>query len=121
LGTGSDAATGGDAVFDASVGDYAYLEPGPQQRGTSPIRSHAANALGLFDLAGNALEWVSDFLAPYPRDSTVNPYQSVGRGRGVRGGRWGGYASEMRTAKRLQWQANSRCNATGFRLVRSGP
>jgi formylglycine-generating enzyme required for sulfatase activity len=71
-------------------------------------------------MAGNAWEWVSDFLAPYSEGSQVNPYQTDGRGRGVRGGRWGGDGSEMRTAKRFQWQSNNRCNASGFRLARSG-
>lgn len=119
FGNGMDVARGGDAVFDAGVGDYSYLEPGPQRRGTSPIRSHPPNALGLFDMSGNAWEWVSDFLAPYPEDSQVNPYQPVGRGRAVRGGRWGGDAFELRTAKRFQWQANNRCDASGFRLARN--
>lgn len=119
FGNGTDIARGGDAVFDADVGDYAYLERGSQRRGTSPIRSHSPNALGLFDMAGNAWEWVSDFLAPYPQDPQVNPYQPAGRGRAVRGGRWGGDAFELRTAKRFQWQANNRCDASGFRLARS--
>jgi formylglycine-generating enzyme required for sulfatase activity len=119
FGNGTDVARGGDAVFDAGVGDHAYLERGPQRRGTSPIRSHPPNALGLFDMAGNAWEWVSDFLAPYPQDPQINPYQPVGRGRAVRGGRWGGDASELRTAKRFQWQANNRCDASGFRLAKS--
>lgn len=119
FGTGSDLVRAGDAVFDAGVGDYTYLERGPQRRGTAPIRSHSPNALGLFDMAGNAWEWVSDFLAPYPQDPQIDPYQPEGRGRAVRGGRWGGDAFELRIAKRFQWQANNRCDASGFRLARS--
>jgi len=119
FGNGTDVARAGDATFDAGVGDYTYLVGGPQRRGTSPIRSYSPNVLGLYDMAGNAWEWVSDFLAPYPQDSQINPYQPVGRGRAVRGGRWGGDAFELRIAKRFQWQSNNRCDATGFRLARS--
>ncbi len=120
FGTGTDVAGGEDATFDAGVGEYAYLERGRRHRRTSPIRSHSPNGLGLYDMAGNAWEWVSDFLAPYPQGSQVNPYQTEGRGRAVRGGRWGGDAFELRTAKRFEWQSNNRCDATGFRLARSG-
>jgi formylglycine-generating enzyme required for sulfatase activity len=119
FGNGKNVAAATEVAFDAGVGDYPYLKPGPLRRETTPIRSYSPNALGLHDMAGNAWEWVSDFLAPYPHDSQVNPYQGAGRGRAVRGGRWGGDASELRTAKRFQWQSNNRCNASGFRLARS--
>jgi formylglycine-generating enzyme required for sulfatase activity len=120
FGNGADVADPGQAAFDASAGAYEYQLRGPVRRGTSPVGSFPANALGLFDMAGNAWEWVSDFLAPYPKTPQVNPYQGQGRGRAVRGGRWGGDASELRAAKRFQWQSNNRCNASGFRLARSG-
>jgi formylglycine-generating enzyme required for sulfatase activity len=119
FGNGKDVADAAEAAFDAGVGDYPYLNRGPLRRETSPIRSYSPNALGLYDMAGNAWEWMSDFLAPYPRDSQANPYQPAGIGRAVRGGRWGGDAFELRTAKRFQWQSNNRCNASGFRLARS--
>jgi formylglycine-generating enzyme required for sulfatase activity len=119
FGNGEDIADAAEAAFDAGVGEYPYLNRGPLRRGTAPIRGYAPNALGLYDMAGNAWEWVSDFLAPYPQDSQVNPYQPAGVGRAVRGGRWGGDAYELRSAKRFQWQSNNRCNASGFRLARS--
>lgn len=119
FGNGKDVADPGEVAFDASVGEYPYRNPGPLRRGPSTIRSYPPNALGLYDMAGNAWEWVSDFLAPYPRVPQANPYQIEGRGRAVRGGRWGGEAFESRTAKRFQWQSNNRCNASGFRLART--
>jgi len=120
FGNGRDVADPGEVAFDASVEDYHYQNPGPLRRGPATIRSYPPNALGLYDMAGNAWEWVSDFLAPYPRVPRDNPYQLEGRGRAVRGGRWGGDAFESRTAKRFQWQSNNRCNASGFRLARTG-
>ena len=119
FGNGKDVARPTELVFDASTGDYPYQEAGPLRRGPSPVRSHQPNRLRVYDLAGNAWEWVSDFLAPYPGEPQVNPYQAEGRGRAVRGGRWGGDAFESRATKRFQWQSNNRCNASGFRLARS--
>jgi len=119
FGNGQDTADQSDAAFDASVGDYPYQVQGSLRRVPTPIRSYQPSILGLYDLAGNAWEWASDFLAPYPNVPQTNPYQTIGIGRAVRGGRWGGDASEMRTAKRFQWQSNNRCNASGFRLARS--
>jgi formylglycine-generating enzyme required for sulfatase activity len=120
FGNGQDVARPGEIVLDASAGEYPYQEMGSVRHGPSPIGSHPPNALGLYDMAGNAWEWVSDYLSAYPDEPQVNPYQTEGRGRAVRGGRWGGDASESRATKRFQWQSANRCNASGFRLARSG-
>ena len=119
FGNGEDVADPEEAAFDASSTEHEYQRLGPLRRQTSPVRSFPPNALGLFDMAGNAWEWVSDFLSPYPEGPVFNPYQTHGQGRAVRGGRWGGDAFEMRATKRFQWQSNNRCNASGFRLARS--
>jgi formylglycine-generating enzyme required for sulfatase activity len=119
FGNGMDVARPGEIVLDASTGEYPYQEAGPLRSGPAPIRSHPPNALGLYDMAGNAWEWVSDFLAPYPHGHQSNPYQAEGRRSAVRGGRWGGDAYEARATKRFQWQSINRCNASGFRLARS--
>ncbi len=121
FGNGLETASARTASFDAASGEYSYLIPGPERAGPTPVGAFPANALGLFDMAGNAWEWVHDTFSPYPELERVNPIQSDGRGRVVRGGRWGGDAEEMRATKRLSWQANNRCNASGFRLARSNP
>ncbi len=119
FGNGQNIADPEQAAFDASEGEYDYQVRGPVRRNPTSVRGYAPNALGLYDMAGNAWEWVSDYRAPYAAGPASNPHQGSGTGRAVRGGRWGGDAFEMRVAKRFSWQAHNRCNASGFRLARS--
>jgi formylglycine-generating enzyme required for sulfatase activity len=119
FGNGLDKADESTAAFDASNGTFPYLTPGSIRTATMPVASYPPNALGLFDMAGNAWEWASDLLSPYAAKAVIDPYAESGNGRVVRGGRWGGSAEELRATKRLSWQANNRCNASGFRLARS--
>ncbi len=122
FGNGQDVARVAEIGFDASRGEYPYLEPGDRSRGTVPVRSFQPNALGLFDMSGNAWEWCSDHFAAYRDDGEEiigDPYVSSGRGRVIRGGRWGGDAREARAAARVSYERSNRCNNSGFRVARS--
>lgn len=55
-------------------------------RGTEAVGKYAPNKFGLFDMAGNAWEWVSDPYKPYP--GGVFPEGSPSDDRIVRGGAW---------------------------------
>jgi formylglycine-generating enzyme required for sulfatase activity len=74
----------------------------------APVGSFKSNALGLFDLAGNAAEWVED------------PYDGVSKRRELRGGSW------VNTGPKSLWSSDRMSVAperfsvvTGFRCVLS--
>ena len=72
---------------------------------------------------GNAWEWVSDHHSTYDAASATDPYAVPPDGtlvrQTLRGGRWGGDASEVRVSSRSWWLRNDRCNNSGFRVARS--
>ncbi|UXI69800.1 SUMF1/EgtB/PvdO family nonheme iron enzyme [Tahibacter amnicola] len=89
--------------------------------GPGPVRSFAANPLGLFDMDGNVSEWVEDCwhenYIRAPRDSRawVNP----GCERHlVRGGSWGSDPDQVRSAFRLSALTITRSARVGFRVAR---
>jgi formylglycine-generating enzyme required for sulfatase activity len=120
FGNGQLVARSAEITFDAGVGDFPYLERGENPGRTAPVGSHPPNDLGLHDMSGNAWEWVHDPYAPYP-DGAAETSPPVGNGdrRILRGGRWGGDASEARVFHRSSWLRNDRCNNSGFRVARS--
>ncbi|MDH4156902.1 MAG: formylglycine-generating enzyme family protein [candidate division Zixibacteria bacterium] len=119
FGNGKDIAKSSEMNFRADDGEYEYLELGQYPKGTSPVGSYPPNSLGLYDMSGNAWEWVSDKFATYTNEARTNPYGTGARGHALRGGRWGGDASEARVFSRSSWVRNDRCNNSGFRIARS--
>jgi len=77
---------------------------------TSPVGSFPPNAFGLYDMIGNAKEWVEDcyrevqFRGPTyegaPADGSANQQSCLGDFRVVRGGDWEDDASGLRPASR---------------------
>ena len=119
FGNGKNIARSSEINFRGDDGEYSYLEPGGYLKGTAPVGSYPPNSLGLYDMSGNAWEWVGDRFVKYTNEARVNPYTIEGDGHALRGGRWGGDAFEARVFHRSSWVRNDRCNNSGFRIARS--
>lgn len=87
---------------------------------TSEAGSYSANAFGLYDMLGNASEWVEDcyvnnFTAA-PTDGAPVLNGDCGQ-RVVRGGSWKSDAGDMRIANRRRITTNVRDSSLGFRVA----
>ena len=78
------------------------------------------NELGIYDMSGNAEEWVSDFYAgDYgSRDDAANPQgPATGKAHVVRGGGWNSSKEEIVVTRRAAYVPDTKTNSLGFRLV----
>ncbi|MEE9499466.1 MAG: formylglycine-generating enzyme family protein [Nitrospinaceae bacterium] len=96
-------------------------------KGTAPVGSYPPNGYGLYDMAGNVWEWVSDWYgAGYykerPQRNPQGPFNEQdlfhihGMKKVLRGGSWGNNAGAMRSSTR-SWAHNSRVSRRGFRCA----
>ena len=90
---------------------------------TAPVGSFKPNAFDLYDMLGNAREWLQDcYTASYRgRPADGRPWTWAGgcELRGVRGGSWATRPSETRAAARGAEPQALRQSDLGFRVVRS--
>lgn len=80
----------GDEI-DLSRANYLKDQASKPASGTRPVGSYPANGFGLYDMAGNAWEWVGDWYDPgyYQRSGAADPRgPGSGAKRIVRGGAW---------------------------------
>ncbi|GMR07851.1 MAG: hypothetical protein BMS9Abin26_0855 [Gammaproteobacteria bacterium] len=89
---------------------------------TAPVGSFAANKFGLYNMAGNIMEWTNDcYHKNYqgaPTDGSVWGDDKQCNVRVVRGGAFNTPTSNLRLAKRSRLKVNQRADNTGLRLVR---
>jgi formylglycine-generating enzyme len=82
---------------------------------TSPVRSFAANAYGLYDMAGNVWEWCRDW-----NDGNVDA-QAQAAEKAVRGGSFlcnASYCKGYRVSARMKTSMDTGLEHTGFRCVK---
>ena len=96
---------------------------GPDQwECTSPVGRFPPNALGLYDMAGNAWEWTSSVFLPYPyKDDDEHEGHRPGVLRVLRGGAWCFPAPYCRVTHRHAFAAHLRCDYPGIRVAMTTP
>ena len=93
-------------------------------RGEMPVGQFPPNAFGLFDMLGNASEWVTDCYADSLAEHSSQGKPPVGHSTGcatrvIRGGDWDSLPFEARSAARDWVTPTTRLSTIGFRVARS--
>jgi formylglycine-generating enzyme required for sulfatase activity len=119
FGNGKNVSKSDEMNFDARKTEKKYTVEGTYRKGTVPVGSFAPNALGIYDMSGNAWEWCTDSGVDYPHQKVTNPYALHKGGHMARGGTWDSGAAECRVTTRINWWPGAMCAATGFRVART--
>lgn len=87
---------------------------------TAPVGSLPPNSYGLFDMAGNVYEWVSDwheedYYQNSPKENPKGP--KSGKKKVMRGGSWINYPTGVRPADRTDSKPKDRMDFVGFRCA----
>jgi formylglycine-generating enzyme required for sulfatase activity len=89
---------------------------------TSPVGSFAANQFGLYDMAGNVMQWVEDCSGGSYDEAPIDGSAWTSGGCSshvVRGGSWLSLPENLRSANRLGFTSDFRNFFLGFRVGRT--
>jgi formylglycine-generating enzyme required for sulfatase activity len=122
-GTATPFSTGNNLT--TSQANYDGTEPynnnakGEYRKKTTPVGSFTPNAYGLYDMHGNVFEWCWDWYGGYASGAQTDPVgASSGSNRVRRGGSWGNFAQDVRSAYRNSNNPSTRGSSMGFRIIR---
>jgi formylglycine-generating enzyme required for sulfatase activity len=101
-------------ITSEDLKDYAWFGEGPGGS-THPVGGKKPNALGLFDIHGNVLEWCWDRYAQYETKNEKN--EGADRRRVLRGGAFSNSPRSIRCAKRFRLGPAIRDSINGFRIA----
>lgn len=101
-------------------------------KGTTPIGNYPANDYGLYDMAGNVLEWCLDqydrrYYQISPRENPISGeskdkilryYKEMSTSRVFRGGSWLNAAANIRVAARYRYKPAFTSPLNGFRCAK---
>jgi formylglycine-generating enzyme required for sulfatase activity len=113
----------GDAIGSANA-DCGGCGSHWDKKQTAPVGSFRPNSFGLYDMLGNAWQWMSDCwnqsYVGAPDDGTVWTTGDCAK-RVVRGGNWNSDPWILRSATRSSFEAGNLANYVGFRVARTLP
>jgi formylglycine-generating enzyme required for sulfatase activity len=109
------------ANYDANF-TYGSGQQGTYRQKTTDVGTFPRNGFGLYDMHGNAWEWVQDCYKPsydgVPSDGSPVKQAQCDL-RVLRGGAWNYYPKLLRSAYRYATPADIRLNNFGFRVARA--
>jgi formylglycine-generating enzyme required for sulfatase activity len=101
-----------------------YLNAGQEEQEIMPVGSYekGKSPYGVYDMAGNVMEWTADWYQAYPGAEYESPLYGKQR-RVVRGGGWGGIGHYViphyfRAAYRYNFPPDKAFNDVGFRCAK---
>jgi serine/threonine-protein kinase len=121
---GNNFPTGNQANFADSSSNFDWAEESINDGfpDTAPVGSfpEGKSVYGVFDMAGNVWEWVSDRFGKYPSESVSNPLgPTSGDTRVMRGGSFNSPMVELSSTVRMEFFQTDSYNDFGFRCVTS--